>query len=213
MATQDDFLSLMSSGGPIMWVIFFVACLAMMLLIWEAVRGGSLMRCARADYQRLRADGNYLPVAKLGAANVSPIAQLLAATHWRDVQSTEDMANEFNIHLAEITPKIEGSLATIAILGSLLPMLGLLGTVTGMINVFEVIAIQGSGKPDEMADGISQALLTTASGLIIAIPVIFIHHLLSRRVNALMTITHQAIQVILHRNVVTLKKAHCHDHG
>lgn len=202
-----------------MWMIFFVACSAMVLLVWEALRGLSLMKNARLDYQRLHSDSGYLLTTENSSTRnfspiySSPIAQLLAATHWPEVQTREDVAKEFNIHLAEIAPRMEGSLATIAVLGSLLPMLGLLGTVTGMINVFEVIALQGSGKPDAMADGISQALLTTASGLIIAIPVIFLHHLLSRRVNALMTITHQAIQLILHRNVATLKKAHCHEHG
>ncbi|VAW88263.1 MotA/TolQ/ExbB proton channel family protein [hydrothermal vent metagenome] len=210
MNVQYEFLSLMNSGGPIMWVIFVVACIAMALVVWEALRGQRLIKSARQDYHHLRTDNRYLPIS---TGNISPVAQLLTATHWSDVQSKEDMAREFNIHLAEITPKMEGSLATIAILASLLPMLGLLGTVTGMINVFEVIALHGSGKPDEMADGISQALLTTASGLIIAIPVIFMHHLLSRRVNALMAITHQAIQLILHRDVDTLKKAHHNANG
>ncbi|HEB93001.1 MAG TPA: MotA/TolQ/ExbB proton channel family protein [Gammaproteobacteria bacterium] len=205
MNIKDEFMALMSSGGPIMWVIFFVACIAMALVLWEALRGQTLIKNARRDYHKLRTSDDYLPIAN---GSVSPIAQLLATTHWPEVQSREDMTKEFNIHLAEITPKVEGSLATIAILASLLPMLGLLGTVTGMINVFEVIALHGSGKPDEMADGISQALLTTASGLIIAIPVIFLHHLLSRRINILMATTHQAIQLILHRDVNTLKKAY-----
>jgi len=207
MNIQYEFLSLMNSGGPIMWVIFFVACIAMTLVMWEALRGQTLIKNARHDYHKLRSNNDYLPIAN---SSMSPVAQLLAATHWPEVQSKEDMAKEFNIHLAEITPRMEGSLATIAILATLLPMLGLLGTVTGMINVFEVIALHGSGKPDEMADGISQALLTTASGLIIAIPVIFLHHLLSRRINVLMATTHQAIQLILHRDVNALKKAQHH---
>ncbi len=207
MNIQYEFLSLMDSGGPIMWVIFFVACIALALVVWEALRGQTLIKNARHDYHQLRSDNNYLPNAN---GSVSPIAQLLTATHWPEVQSKEDMAREFNIHLAEITPRVEGSLATIALLATLLPMLGLLGTVTGMINVFEVIALHGSGKPDEMADGISQALLTTASGLIIAIPVIFLHHLLSRRINVLMATTHQAIQLILHRDISALKKAQHH---
>ncbi len=210
MNIQHEFLSLMNSGGPIMWVIFFVACIAMALVIWEALRGQTLIKNARHDYHKLRSDNNYLPIAN---GSTSPVAQLLAATHWPEVQSKEDMAREFNIHLAEITPRVEGSLATIAILATLLPMLGLLGTVTGMINVFEVIALHGSGKPDEMADGISQALLTTASGLIIAIPVIFLHHLLSRRINVLMATTHQAIQLLLHRDITALKKVKHHANG
>ncbi|NOY62431.1 MAG: MotA/TolQ/ExbB proton channel family protein [Gammaproteobacteria bacterium] len=204
MTIQQEFLSLMERGGPIMWIIFFVACSAMTLVVWEAIRGHVLIKSARRDYARLRSSNDNLLIT---SGNMSPVAQLLATIHWPNVQSKEDIAREINIHLPEIIPKMEGSLATIAILGSLLPMLGLLGTVTGMINVFEVIALHGSGQPDEMAEGISQALLTTASGLIIAIPVIFLHHLLSRRINVLVAMTHQAIQLILHRDVSTLKKA------
>ena len=210
MDIQHEFMTLMDKGGPIMWVIFFAACIALTLVIWEALRGQTLIKNARRDYHRLRKSNDYLPLAN---GSASPVAQLLAATQWSEVQSKEDLAREFNIHLTEITPRVEGSLATIAILASLLPMLGLLGTVTGMINVFEVIALNGSGKPDEMADGISQALLTTASGLIVAIPVIFLHHLLSRRINILMAMTHQAVQLILHRNVDALKKAQHHANG
>jgi len=209
MTIKHDFLLLMDSGGPIMWVIFSVACIAIILLVWEALRGLILMKNAQREYHRLRSNKDYLPTA---AASPCPITQLLAAINWSETQSKKDIIKEINIHLAGITPKMEGSLATIAILGSLLPMLGLLGTVTGMINVFEVIALQGNGKPDEMADGISQALLTTASGLIIAIPVIFLHHLLSRRSNALMTITHQAIQLVVHRDIEVLKEGCRHDY-
>lgn len=205
MNFQHEFMTLMNSGGPVMWVIFFVACIALTLVAWEAIRGQALLKNTRCDYRKLEKNRHYLPSVN---SSVSPVAQLLAATNWTEVQSRDDMAREFNIHLPEITSRMEGTLATIAILASLLPMLGLLGTVTGMINVFEVIALHGSGKPDEMADGISQALLTTASGLVIAIPVIFLHHLLSKRTNTLMTTIHQAIQLILHRDVNALKRVY-----
>ncbi|MDQ7016287.1 MAG: MotA/TolQ/ExbB proton channel family protein [Gammaproteobacteria bacterium] len=207
MSVQQEFLALMQSGGPIMWVIFLVACMALGMLIWEALKGRQLMRLAERDYQTLRGAGEVSQIKKGG----SPVAQVLALLSWQQIDSQQMLAKEINIHLAEVVPKMSGTLATIAILASLLPMLGLLGTVTGMINVFEVIAIQGNGKPDLMADGISQALLTTASGLIIAIPVIFLHHLLAQRVNRLMTLTHQAIQLILHRNIEQLKQGYLHE--
>ena len=186
-----------------MWVIFVVACVAMIMLVWQSLRLLQLMKHARRDYAYLLAekDGSFFTYSQ---GSVSPVAQLLRLMNWHEIDNQSDMAKEMNIHLAEIMPRLEGGLPTIATLGSLLPMLGLLGTVTGMINVFDVIAIQGSGKPDEMAHGISQALLTTASGLIIAIPVIFMHHVLSRRLNALVAITGQAMQVILHRDIVVL---------
>ncbi|MFV2058057.1 MAG: MotA/TolQ/ExbB proton channel family protein [Thiohalomonadales bacterium] len=210
MNIQQEFFTLMDSGGPIMWVILTAACGVMILLVWEALRVRALLKSARLDYQHLRSRNDRLPNV---AGSVSPIRQLLTTINWSVTHSPQDIEKEININLVDITPKMAGSLSTIAILGSLLPMLGLLGTVTGMINVFEVIAINGSGKPEQMADGISQALLTTASGLIIAIPVIFLHHLLSRHINALVAITDQAIQLVLHRKLSLLKQEYSNEHG
>ncbi len=199
MTLYSDFMALMAKGGPIMWVIFIAACIAMIMLIWQSFRIFSLSNSARQDYANLQNSNDFIP--SNSAYNSSPVAQLLTLINWGDVTNKEDLAKEMNIHLAEIMPKLEGTLPTVATLGSLLPMLGLLGTVIGMINVFEAIALHGTGDPGEMAVGISQALLTTASGLIIAIPVIFFHHLLARRVNALTAITGQAMQMILHRDI------------
>ncbi len=205
MTLYSDFMTLMAQGGPIMWVIFVTACIAMVMLIWQSFRIFNLSNSAKHDYTKLQNSHDFIP--SNSAYNSSPIAQLLTLINWGDVTSKEDLAKEMNIHLAEIMPKLEGTLPTIATLGSLLPMLGLLGTVIGMINVFEAIALHGTGDPEKMADGISQALLTTASGLIIAIPVIFFHHLLARRVNALTAITGQAMQMILHRDIALYKAA------
>jgi biopolymer transport protein ExbB len=75
-----------------------------------------------------------------------------------------------------------GLLSTIATLS---PLLGFLGTVTGMIQCFNVIAAQGRGTPATLGSGISEALLTTAFGLMVAIPVILAHRFLSSRVEGL----------------------------
>ena len=197
---ETHFMDVMNSGGPIMWVILSVAILAMILLSWQSLNVMSLNRNAKRDYQRLSHDATFVPSSETTHSN-SPIAQLMDKVDWQAVENKDDVTKEMNIHIADIMPKLNNGLSTIGTLGSILPMLGLLGTVTGMINVFEVIAIQGSGDADAMAGGISQALLTTASGLIIAIPVIFCHHLLANRVNALMDITGQAMQVVLHRDI------------
>ncbi len=204
MTVYSDFMVLMARGGPIMWVIFFIACIAMVMLMWQALRVFQLLTQARRDYHHLlKQNGDPFNVTSSGSA--SPIVQLLNLIHWDEVNNKDDLAKEINIHLADIMPKLEGGLPTIAMIGSMLPMLGLLGTVMGMINVFDVIAIQGSGNPNEMAHGISQALLTTASGLIIAIPVIFMHHILSQRLNVLLAITGQAMQLVLHRDLEIFK--------
>lgn len=202
--TDFNLLTQMDRGGPIMWVIFIAACIAFGMLIWQGFRVYTLIKSATDDYQSLLKD----PVCNIINNNeqASPAVLILRQMNWKEIFNKDDLIKEMNIQLAGIMPKIEGSLPTIATLGALLPMLGLLGTVTGMINVFEVIALHGTGKPEEMASGISQALLTTASGLIFAIPVIFLHHLLSKKVNELMITTSQTMQILIHRDIATFRQ-------
>jgi len=193
-----EFQSLMQQGGPIMWVIFIAACVAMMMLVFQGLLLIKLTKCARQDYVILSTQLGFKKILN-NNTSISPVAQLLKSINVVEIKTRDDLVKYINMHFAETVPKLEGTLPTVAMIGTLLPMLGLLGTVTGMIKVFEVIALHGTGDPGEMAHGISQALLTTASGLIIAIPVIFVHHMLSRRLDILIAITQQSIQIVLHQ--------------
>lgn len=197
-------MSIMDQGGPIMWVIFIAASTAMMLLIWQGMKLMKYSKLSMCDQIQLMNHNGYIPNVHAGNRS-SPLSQLLLLLNWSEIYTKQDLAREMNVHISDVALKIEGSLPTIATIGTLLPMLGLLGTVTGMINVFEVIAVQGSGKPDEMAHGISEAMLTTASGLVIAIPVIFMHHMLTRRQTLIMKNLVQSMQVMLHIDIAKVK--------
>ncbi len=76
---------------------------------------------------------------------------------------------------------IEKHLGTIAVVATLLPMLGLLGTVMGMIAAFNAIAAHGTGNPRIVADGIAEALITTEAGLLSSIPLIYLHRIVTNR--------------------------------
>ena len=80
-------------------------------------------------------------------------------------------------------PRVERGMAVLAVLGAIAPLLGLLGTVTGMIETFRVITLYGTGDPKLMSGGISEALVTTELGLAVAIPIMLCHTFLSRRVS------------------------------
>ena len=83
-------------------------------------------------------------------------------------------------------PRINRSLPLLKIIAAVAPLMGLLGTVTGMIITFQAITLFGTGDPKLMAGGISQALVTTVLGLCVAIPTVLLHTLVSsraRRVN------------------------------
>ncbi|MCH2387820.1 MAG: MotA/TolQ/ExbB proton channel family protein [Opitutales bacterium] len=83
-------------------------------------------------------------------------------------------------------PKIERLLSIIAVTAATAPLLGLLGTVTGMINTFKLITIFGTGDAKSLSGGISEALITTEFGLVVAIPSLIFHAFLSRRARSIM---------------------------
>jgi len=195
-----NFFELMQTGGPLMWVIFSVAFYAFSLITWQFITLIIKLRDSHKDYVWLQHNDGVIAVKE--SASISPVAVLSVFQQNRNSNNRADVVTEINIKLASIVPELEAQMGTIATLGSLLPMLGLLGTVLGMINVFDVIAIHGSGKPEAMAEGISQALLTTASGLVFAIPVIFMHHVLSKKLNEMILLLQQAAQVIVRKTIV-----------
>ncbi|MBI4666689.1 MAG: MotA/TolQ/ExbB proton channel family protein [Nitrospinae bacterium] len=83
------------------------------------------------------------------------------------------------------TAAVERHLGAISVIATLLPMLGLLGTVVGMIISFNSIALHGTGDPKVLANGISQALITTEAGLVASIPLIYLHQILSVRAESI----------------------------
>jgi biopolymer transport protein ExbB len=88
-------------------------------------------------------------------------------------------------HAMRQRPQLSRFLATIAILAATAPLLGLLGTVTGMVTTFDVISLFGTGNAKALSGGISKALVTTQSGLLVGIPGLFMSRLLTRRAQAL----------------------------
>ena len=89
--------------------------------------------------------------------------------------------------ISNIEDLCEKKLSTIQIMGNLFPMIGLLGTVMGMIKMFDALAIFGTGNMAVIAGGISEALLTTQIGLVSALPILFIHNYLSNNKDHIIT--------------------------
>jgi len=202
MEILESFNTLMNKGGPVMWVIFFSAGIAITMLIERAIQVYRWLKAATIDQDLMHNEDITSLMAMNGESNDrfdSPVRSVIKQIRWHEASNQEDLTKQINTLLSELMPRLDGLLPTIAVIGTLLPMLGLLGTVTGMINVFEVIALHGTGNPQEMAFGISQALLTTASGLVIAIPVIFFHHLLVQRLQKLLAITEQSLLVVINK--------------
>ncbi len=97
----------------------------------------------------------------------------------------EDLEAQLEDVLSRAVPVLEQNLSTVKLLAAVAPLLGLLGTVVGMIETFQSITLFGTGDPKLMAGGISQALVTTMLGLIAAVPLLFIHNILESRSRAI----------------------------
>jgi biopolymer transport protein ExbB len=101
--------------------------------------------------------------------------------------------------VSSAVPGLERHLQTLAVLGAVAPLLGLLGTVTGMIHTFQLVTVFGSGDAKLLSGGISEALVTTEVGLIIAVPVLLFHAFLARRVRIVVGALERTAAEFVHR--------------
>jgi biopolymer transport protein ExbB len=118
----------------------------------------------------------------------NPLGRVMSVYTERLQRDPETLSLKLDEAILRETPRIRRGLATIAILAAVAPLLGLLGTVTGMIHTFQSITLFGTGDPKLMSGGISLALVTTQQGLAVAIPVLLVHSFLSSRSNRIIQI-------------------------
>jgi len=111
----------------------------------------------------------------------NPLGRVLAVAAQNTKADVETLELKLGEAVFKETPKLTRSLLFLKIISVVAPLLGLLGTVTGMIVTFQAITLFGTGDPKLMAGGISQALVTTVLGLVVAIPMVLLHTLVSGR--------------------------------
>jgi biopolymer transport protein ExbB len=111
----------------------------------------------------------------------NPLGRIMSVYFSNRSIDTETLERKIDEAILKEAPALERGLATIKILAVIAPLLGLLGTVTGMIETFQSITLFGTGDPKLMAGGISQALITTVLGLMTAIPLILLHSIVASK--------------------------------
>lgn len=138
------------------------------------------MKNKQLDSQRMRELRESSALGRVLAAG------LMNSRHGRQImkESIEEVASH-EIHEMERYLNALGTVAAVA------PLMGLLGTVIGMIKVFAEIMVAGTGQANVLAGGISEALITTAAGLVVAIPALICHRILQRRVDELVVYMEQ----------------------
>ena len=115
----------------------------------------------------------------------SPLGQILAAGITNHRRGREQMKEAIEEVANQVVHEMERYLNTLGTVAAIAPLLGLLGTVIGMIKVFTSIKLEGTGNAALLAGGISEALITTAAGLTVAIPSLFFYRFFQRRVDEL----------------------------
>jgi biopolymer transport protein ExbB len=175
-------------GGPVMYPIALCSIVALAVFLercWTYFRIGRQTGKLAHEVEPLAAKARLEEALTICHRSEAPLAGVfLVALRNAGRPRVEIKAAVEEAGQREATQLLRflGLLSTIA---TLAPLLGLLGTVTGMIQCFNVIAAQGSGTPATLGGGISEALLTTAFGLMVAIPVLLAHRFLSNRVELL----------------------------
>ncbi len=139
----------------------------------------------------------------------NPLGRVLLT--WKENQDAdlETLERKIDEAIVKEVPRLQRGLSIIKILAVIAPLLGLLGTVTGMIQTFQSITLFGTGDPKLMAGSISQALITTVLGLIAAIPLTFLHAWVSSRSKTLVQVLEEQSAGIIARQAERLSKREC----
>ena len=191
---------LIKAGGLLMWPIMLCSVIAMAIigerllslrqkkiapknlvaLVWQWQNAGHL------DKKRIN-----------NLRKSSPLGTILAAGLVNRNHSREIMKESIEETRRHITHDMEHFLSTLGTIASISPLLGLLGTVIGMIKVFTVITSLGVGDPSVLSEGISEALITTAAGLTVAIPSLMFHRFFRGKIDGLIiTMEQEALKMV-----------------
>ncbi|ADE16850.1 MotA/TolQ/ExbB proton channel [Nitrosococcus halophilus Nc 4] len=179
---EKTLLVIINEGGPVAWVIVGLGGVALLLILLRVLflsRASANTRRLTQQVNDLIQQGKRQQAQELCQQTRGAIARVMAATIRnleRDRPHLEDIISEAILHESAHLNRF-GSM--ILIIAAISPLLGLLGTVTGMISTFDIITEFGTGDPKLLSSGISIALITTEVGLAVAIPTLFVGTLLS----------------------------------
>lgn len=191
---------LIKSGGWIMLPIIVCSVIAVAIVaerLWtlrpSKINPPHLLGEVWRWVQAKQLDANKLKKLRSG----SPLGQILAAglantRHGRDVmkESIQEVGTK-------VVNELERYLTPLGTIAAITPLLGLLGTVLGMIEIFSAFMGSGMANAPQLAGGIAKALITTAAGLMVAIPTLFFHRFLQRRVDELVVgMEQEAIKLV-----------------
>src|SRR5688500_10387336 len=186
-------------GGPVMWPLLALSILGLTVMIWrwwalrQAAAGvPALMKALRTALM----NGNVSEAITICDRHPGPVASIVKAGLIRASRPRQEVELALQDASAHELAVLEKGLPVLATVAMIAPLLGFLGTVTGMINSFEALASVGLNNPAAVARGISEALITTAAGLLIAIPVQMAYNYFITNVNPIVRNRESAASIV-----------------
>jgi biopolymer transport protein ExbB len=160
-------LEQVSFGGGVGYTILAMGAVGLIIAFMRLIALQATGRRVRAQRKQTE------------AVTDNPLGRVYAVYEANANAGPETLELKLDEAIMRETPKLERFQGVLKVIAGVAPLMGLLGTVVGMIKTFQTITLFGTGDPKLMADGISQALVTTVEGLIVAIPLVFLHSLIS----------------------------------
>lgn len=166
-----------NQGGLVGYIVIGLAAFGVLIGVWKLITLNATQGAVKSQMRKQKPNkGN-------------PLGRVMMAYEANRNADVETLQLKLDDAILKELPKLEGGLNTVKVLAAVAPLLGLLGTVTGMIQTFQAITLFGTGDPKLMAGGISQALVTTVLGLVAAVPLLLLHSFAngaSRRVSQIL---------------------------
>lgn len=187
-------------GGPVMWPLLVLSIMGVAVAIWRWWVLRRVYKTVPGFMKELRSRlvaGDIDGAIQVCDHHPSPVSSMVKTGLLRNGRPKDEIEKALEDASAHELAVLEKGLPVLATIAMIAPLLGFLGTVTGMINSFEALASQGLNNPAAVAQGISEALITTAAGLIIAIPIQMVYNYFVTRVNSLVRNMESAALVVL----------------
>jgi len=182
---QATFEEKYHQGGTVGYIITAVLILGLLIALERVITLTLLGGKVKAQLKNPKTPGN------------NPLGNILKVYHNSKETDVETLELKLDEAILKEIPRLERGISIIKVLAAIAPMLGLLGTVTGMIGTFQSITLFGTGDPKMMAGGISTALVTTVLGLVAALPLMLVHAVVSGRSKSLLhVLEEQSVGII-----------------
>lgn len=179
LVQAPDIVERIEQGGTVGYIILIIGAIGLLIAIERFI---SLFLIGSKVSRQLKADK---------PSSDNPLGRVMLVQSENPNLDTDTLELKLSESILREVPILSKKLTVIKIISVVAPLIGLLGTVTGMIVTFQAITLFGTGDPKLMAGGISQALVTTVLGLVVAIPMVFISTMLNTRSRGIINILQQ----------------------